>query len=144
MDDTFDLERLRRNWSPTVTTSTATRPATLEQVVAVRDPLREARAQLDELERLVLPRFPGSALALTAFLRELREGLRALEAPVEAAVDDEGAPRAAPMSPATSDAGGALRALEQTLDGLEELLEVFSLQRRTDSPGTRGGGDRSR
>lgn len=106
-DELFDTERLRRNWAPLPEELAPGPHPVLEGVGAAEDPLRQAHEVLERLERLAGLRFPTRRETLAPFFREARELLAAqLERPQ--------------VEP--------LLAAQATLDRLEELLEVFTLE----------------
>jgi hypothetical protein len=109
-DDFFDIERLRKNWSLLPEETLPGLPAVLEleqEEVSTPEPLETALELLAKMEQLARLRFPAQRATLESFFRQANTLL-------------EQQRRARTAQP--------LVEVQPTLDSLEELLEVFTLE----------------
>ncbi|HLV67312.1 MAG TPA: hypothetical protein VKY73_15930 [Polyangiaceae bacterium] len=113
----LDIARLRRNWDRALGAAQAAPPASAPAPEVVLDPYAEAERWLLQIRRLVRADFERYEPRLTPFLDEAAALLGALRGRPSAngeAVDDPNALRAA---------------LQKTLWDIEDLLEVYSMQK---------------
>lgn len=128
-DDLFDIERLRKNWASLPEEEpVAELPGVLRRVgIAPPEPLQRARELLERMRQLAGHRFPDQRDTLEAFFHEAQALLEAYQrqGPI-APVNPDTPPQEAP--PDEAPRAEPLVAVESTLDRLEELLEVFTLE----------------
>jgi hypothetical protein len=129
----FDFERLRRNWERAAEPPREELPARLAAVETPRNPYLEARALFERIRVLAMERFPDRSATLAPFFAEGSRLLILIENPkVDSSAAEAGGVDGSEMVQGQgSDAGDEgeekppRARLEALFNELTELLEVF-------------------